>query len=223
MRLTVGSLPPAVYWRRRAVVLGVLLVVVIILWSSCSGSAKSGAGTNRTGSTSSTSPSALASIEPTPTASTALLTPTIGGSTAPPPSSAPAVAGSAHPQCADADLQLVASPETATAPNGAYLKFFLRIKNISGRTCTRDLGPDHQELYLQTGTTKVWSSDTCNQLKGSDVVTMAPNIVHEFNNVWTGLANNNGCNNRKPPGIGKYELFARLDTKISEPATVQLT
>jgi hypothetical protein len=37
------------------------------------------------------------------------------------------------------------------------------------------------------------------------------------------LASSNGCTNRKPPGIGKYDLFARLDTKISAPATVQLT
>ncbi len=201
-------------------VLGVLLVVVILLWTSCSGPSKSDAGANRTAASSSSSPQA------SPSTSAALLTPTITG-TSDAPSSAPPVApqtsATALPPCTDADLQLVAAPETASAPNGAYLKFFLRIKNISGHPCTRDLGPDHQELYLQQGTTKVWSSDACNALHGNDLVTMEPNIVHEFNNTWTGLASNNGCTTRKAPGIGKYELFARLDTKISEPATVQLT
>jgi hypothetical protein len=37
MRSTVGPLPPAVYWRRRALVLGVLLLIVIALFVSCGG------------------------------------------------------------------------------------------------------------------------------------------------------------------------------------------
>src|SRR5215218_4491135 len=37
MRSTVGPLPSAVYWRRRAVVLGALLLGVIVLFVSCSG------------------------------------------------------------------------------------------------------------------------------------------------------------------------------------------
>jgi hypothetical protein len=63
----------------------------------------------------------------------------------------------------------------------------------------------------------------CQAVHGSELVTMAPNIEHEYSVNWNGLASNNGCTNRKPPGIGKYELFARLDTKISAPTTVQLT
>ena len=38
MRLTVGPLPPAVYWRRRAVVLGAGLLFLIVLLYSCTGS-----------------------------------------------------------------------------------------------------------------------------------------------------------------------------------------
>ena len=37
MRLTVGPLPPAVYWRRRAIVLGVAVVLVFLIVQSCSG------------------------------------------------------------------------------------------------------------------------------------------------------------------------------------------
>jgi hypothetical protein len=223
MRLTVGSLPASVYWRRRAVVLGVLLLVVIIMWTSCSGPSKSDASKNA-GVTTTESPSP----EPSPAAS--ILTPTIGGSTtssptlfAPPATGDPGGSAAAVTTCADTDLLLTAQPETALAPNGAYIKFFLKIKNTSGRACTRNLGADHQELYLQSGTTKAWSSDVCQAVHGSELVTMAPNIEHEYSVNWNGLASNNGCTNRKPPGIGKYELFARLDTKISAPTTVQLT
>ena len=37
MRLTVGPLPSAVYWRRRAIVLGVAVVLVFLIVQSCSG------------------------------------------------------------------------------------------------------------------------------------------------------------------------------------------
>ena len=35
MRLTVGPLPPAVYWRRRSLVLGVALLVVFLIVQAC--------------------------------------------------------------------------------------------------------------------------------------------------------------------------------------------
>jgi hypothetical protein len=234
MRLTVGTLPPAVYWRRRAVVLGVLLVVVLLFWASCGGPDHSNGNSNKAGDTTSASPKA----SPSPSATSSLLVPTVGGNSgsasppasagAPglPPANAPAATGNGAtgiPKCADSDLSLIAQPETAVAPNGAYDKFFIKIKNITDHPCTRDLGADHQELYLQKGTSKVWSSDVCNPAKGTDTVTMQPNIEHEYNANWNGQASDAGCTNRKPPGIGKYELFARLDTKISEPADVQLT
>ena len=37
MRTTVGPLPPAVYWRRRAVVLGAVLLVALLWFVSCGG------------------------------------------------------------------------------------------------------------------------------------------------------------------------------------------
>jgi len=40
MRATVGPLPSAVYWRRRAVVLGAVLLGIIVLFVSCSGGDK---------------------------------------------------------------------------------------------------------------------------------------------------------------------------------------
>src|SRR3954454_8668293 len=148
MRLTVGSLPASVYWRRRALVLGVLLLAVIVLWTSCSGPAKSDASKT-------TAVSTTNSPSPEPSAAATILTPTIGGTTTssptqftPPPTADPAGSNAAVTTCADTDLLLTAQPETALAPNGAYIKFFLKIKNTSGRPCTRNLGADHQDLYL---------------------------------------------------------------------------
>jgi hypothetical protein len=223
MKLTVGPLPATIYWRRRAVLLGVLLVVVVMFWASCSGPpAKSDARPNGASATGSSSPAATpTSTELTPIVASGQPSSGPSGGAAPPAHTTGTA--SVTVSCADADLQLTAAPETAVAPNGAYLRLKLKIKNISGRACLRDLGSDHQELYILSGTTKMWSSDACNAFHGSNLTVMQPNIEHLYENNWNGTASSAGCTNRQPPGQGKYQLFARLDNMISPPATIQLT
>lgn len=218
MKLTVGPLPAGVYWRRRAIVGGALLIVVVMLMVQCSGSDE-----KRTpASAKSQSPTTTVTADPTPT----VQTPTTGdpGTGAPTSSgsSAPAVA-STLPICADAELSLAATPEQPVQFRGAYLKFTLKIKNVSARECTRDLGADFQELYLQVGAIKMWSSDQCDAPHGSKPTTMKPGIEVSFTATWDGKANNNGCAAREIPPQGKYELVGRLDTKLSTPVQVQLT
>lgn len=220
MKLTVGPLPAGVYWRRRAIVGGGVLVVALMLWASCGGApndkmnsaaASAGAPTSAAG-------------EPSPT----IQVPIVGGDpatsspTAAATSSAPSQTGTVPP-CADADLSLAAAPEQSVQFRGAYLKFTLKIKNISSHECIRDLGADYQELYLQNGAVKIWSSDQCDAPHGSQMTVLKPSIEVSFVNVWNGKATNNGCTNREPPPAGKYQLVGRLDTKISEPVQVQLT
>jgi hypothetical protein len=216
MKLTVGPLPAGVYWRRRAIIGGALLIVLMLLWAQCSGP-----DPKRTpASAQSPSAGATATANPTPT----VQTPTTGDpvTSAPASSSAPAVA-STLPVCADADLSLAAAPEQAMQFRGAYLKFTLKIKNVSARECTRDLGADHQELYLQVGALKMWSSDHCDAPHGSQPTTLKPSIEVSFSTTWNGKASNNGCVNREIPPAGKYELVGRLATKFSAPVQVQLT
>ncbi|WP_432983869.1 hypothetical protein [Dactylosporangium sp. CA-233914] len=222
MKLTIGPLPAGVYWRRRAIVGGVLVVASLMLWTSCGGSGGDGDDQRRTsGTADATSPAP----EPTVT----IQVPTTGGpaptSSAPPPaaSSPAAPPPSTAPPCADADLSLIATPEQAVQFRGAYLKFMLKIKNTSGHDCSRDVGADAQELYLQVAASKIWSSDTCDAPHGTQMTVLKPGIEVSFTNVWNGKATNNGCANRETPPAGKYELVGRLGTKLSDPVQVQLT
>ncbi|WP_238015381.1 hypothetical protein KZZ52_01370 [Dactylosporangium sp. AC04546] len=221
MKMTVGPLPAGVYWRRRAIVGGVLLIVVLMLWASCG---RGDPGDNKTSGPASGAPTATATAtaEPTIQVPTTGEAPTSSAPPSSPPSSAPAVT-STVPLCADADLSLTAAPEQPVQFRGAYLKFFLRIKNTSNHDCVRDLGADFQELYLQVGASKIWSSDQCDAPHGTELKTLKPGIEVEYSNTWNGKATNNGCENREVPPAGKYQLVGRLDTKISEPVNVQLT
>src|SRR5690242_15828423 len=117
MKLTVGPLAPAVYWRRRAVVLGVLLFVVFLIAYSCSGSDPSGAanvGAPRSQSPSPASPSPSASTVLTLPLDTEPSLPASGQPVGPPATGGPAAPG----PCADADMSVVAVPDPASVKQG---------------------------------------------------------------------------------------------------------
>ncbi|HLL65896.1 MAG TPA: hypothetical protein VK453_09110 [Micromonosporaceae bacterium] len=222
MKLTVGPLPSAVYWRRRAVLLGAMLLIFSVLWvsiSSVSRSAPSDSGDKRVTTSGSSS---------------AILTPSVDGTDGAPPSGVPAVqtgpvvpapALPAVPTCTDEDIALTPVAEPNPARRGASVKLSLKIKNISARKCTRDLGAEAQELYIQLDATKVWSSDACNPQHDSSVQHLNADAEVPFFVNWGGKANNAGCDEakRQPPAPGRYQLFGRLATKISEPVALTLT
>jgi hypothetical protein len=120
-------------------------------------------------------------------------------------------------------MAVAAVADPASAARATTVKFTLRIKNTSNRSCVRDVGADPQELYLQDAAkVKVWSSDTCDTLHTRDVRTFKPGDEAEFYVVWNGRTNNTGCTNQQPPAAGRYQLVGRLATKLSEPGTLEL-
>jgi hypothetical protein len=225
MNLTVGPLPPAVYWRRRALVLGVVLLLVILLVSMCGG--RGGASKDHAG---------LASSSPTssPTPGDGSRPPILGGpgsatgtpggtgadSATPDPGGAtPPSGASVDPSvCTDAEILLTPSIEEVAAGNYPY-QMTLKIRNTSKRTCKRDVGAGPQELHITDSAGHVvWSSDYCqNGAGGSDVRTFGPNIETPFKLVWDGDGDGPGCvkGTRLPPG--SYQLVAKLGTKVSAP------
>ena len=226
MKLTVGPLPAGVYWRRRAILGGTVLVVGLMLWASCGGN--DAGAQRRTGAAASAGAPTSGAPEPAqsiqvPTTGEAPTSAPASTPSSTPPSTGGSTASTTVPPCADADLSLVATPEQQVQFRGAYLKFTLKIKNVSGHDCVRDLGADFQELYLTVGAVKMWSSDACEAPHGSQLTTLKPGIEVSFTNVWNGKATANGCANRETPPAGKYQLVGRLDTKLSDPVQVQLT
>jgi hypothetical protein len=222
MRLTVGPLPPAVYWRRRAVVLGAALLFLIVVLYSCVGSGKSGAAPE---STKSPKP-------PAPTGS--VLTPETGAPpTSEPPEPTPTTEQVTQEQppagdggCTDEELSVIPVPSQTTAKRGVTIELRLKIKNVSKRACSRDLGALAQELYIKLGARKVWSSDTCNPSRDSNVQSLKPNIEHEYRVSWNGRADTkcaSGLASGPYPDPGEYQLFGRLGTKLSEPVKVTIT
>ncbi|WP_045744478.1 MULTISPECIES: hypothetical protein [Actinoplanes] len=248
MRATVGPLSASVYWRRRAVVLGAVLLGVIVLFVSCSGGDDKDSGT-KNASTQYPTP-APASASPTPSfldsapgAGPALPDPADLQSATPDDNELPAgtdptvtfgstaSAGSgtaalpADGTCADSELSVTPIPAAAEVKRGVPVELRIKVKNVGTRTCNRDVGSGPQELYLEQGAQKFWSSDKCNPSADSDLRSFAPGAEREYQVTWNGRQSTQ-CEGTTPsgpvPAAGQYELRSRLGTIISEPVTLSI-
>ncbi|TCB98973.1 hypothetical protein E0H26_06060 [Micromonospora zingiberis] len=238
MRLTVGPLSPAVYWRRRAVVLGAVLLFLVVLLYSCNGQR---GGNDATGNG---QPDPGVSGTPDPTGS--VLTPQTGS----PPPSGDAGAGPATPTgspasepsltnnppvvapvadegtCTDNELSVTAVALPAQVIRGAGVDLHLKVRNRADRTCNRDVGATAQEIYIKSGAEVVWSSDTCGTASGSDVQSFTSGFERSYQVGWNGKDSSrcaNGLASGATPPAGTYEVFARVGTKLSQPAKLVLT
>jgi hypothetical protein len=220
MRLTVGPHPAAVYWRRRAVVLVGLAIVTLIVAYACGGTSSSGAESPH--ATASPTATILHPYIATPTPTTPPPTPTPTPYTLPQPV--------ASGPCTDGEIGLTASANPGSAVRGEPVSFTITIKNISTRSCARDIGAEPQTLLLldATGTSTIWSSDDCNPNHSSDVETLAAGATRSFTLTWDGNRSRSGtgqptCTGATQPDPGDYQLVARLDKKLSAPFILHLT
>jgi len=226
MRLTVGPLPSAVYWRRRAIVLGAMFIVLLVLFTTCRGGG--GSGASPTGATSSptvdateSSPDATESPTLTPTQA-----PTTAPALPPPATSAPPDQGPSKGDCTDAEIKVTPAPSLTDAPAGQTIIIKLRIKNVSDRECTRDVGPDEQEIYIKKGAETIWSSDRCSTFRGSERKPFPEDLEMEFQVTWNGRQSTNcksGAATGVAPSPGSYEVFGRLGSNLSAPVKLTLT
>jgi hypothetical protein len=196
--MTVGPLPPAVYWRRRGAV-GAALLAVLLGFTTCTagGSDAASDGAEKAAETPSARPSP-APVTPVPS----------------PSAIAQAAPGGA---CTDAQLSLTAVPVSESFRSGTMPKLRLVIQNVGSAPCRRDVGADEQELRVMTGTQRVWSSDDCQPLKGRSLRTLAAGEKRTYTLTWSGKHSVPGCaeaRTRVEPG--RYEVQARLGSLLSE-------
>lgn len=237
MRLIVGPLPAAVYWRRRAMVLGALLAAVLMITLVVRGTGSGGAQQPTANGTPTTGASpASAAVEPagTPTASPTdgVITPV--SELTPSPTGAPEGEGEGEGEvdpnaCTDTEIKVTAKPAQTSLKRGSDLLITLLIKNVSQRTCTRDVGADLQELRILKSTEKVWSSDDCGGPRGHEVRSFPPAHERSYTVVWNGHSSS-ACEKsikRVPdgpvPAAGEYRLYARVGTAISASVALKLT
>lgn len=129
--------------------------------------------------------------------------------------------------CSDDDMLITAVADRTEFAAGESVRFTIRIRNDSDRTCVRDIGGGQRELYLieGTGASKVWSTRLCGAPTGSEVTRLDPGFETAHFILWTGRTSST-CDGDQPAGPdatpGSYQLFARLGTAYSEPVAITI-
>jgi hypothetical protein len=221
MRLTVGSLPPAVYWRRRLIVLAAALLLLFLVAQACMSRAP--AGDPAAGDEPSSSAGATATGEPATAPGTA------PPGTAPPGEDENGDPGEAPDPsiCNDDEILVTAVAAQTTVVRGESVRFTIRIAHDADRDCRRDVGGDQRELYLVrgSGAEHVWSSRDCANPSGTDEVELSAGWEREHHIDFSGFGTDR-CDGAAAAGPelqpGEYQLRARLGTDRSEQVTITL-
>jgi hypothetical protein len=230
--MTVGPLPPSVYWRRRGMVAAAVLLVVLLLGMCATRGEGSGGGSGQV-PTSQSSPSGdgdpnAANLPgandggaDSGTGTSTSQHPDVsepaaddgGAGTGPQPSPEPK-----KPACSDSAIDVEPALDRPQYRVGEQPRMRLTIRNVSSQSCWRDVGADFQELRVMLGGQRIWSSDDCAPVHGWDMREFAANQTVSFTLVWAGTTSKPKCPApRVQARSGTYQLYARLGTEMSGP------
>ncbi|MFD3746710.1 hypothetical protein [Nocardia sp. NPDC058633] len=201
-----GPLSPEIYWRRRALAIGVIVVALaIVIWlvtlvarGGDPAEADKAAGSTTTSAESSTSEKSATSSAPS------------SGSAA--PSTTTGAAQPAAQPCSDQSLALKVTVGQPTYRVGDQPAFGTVITNISSAACSRDLGAGPQFLvYTLDGQRRLWASNDCNQDNPAEMKTLEAGEQLSYKGTWFGTTSQPQCaGDRLPVPAGAYMVVAEL-------------
>ncbi len=219
-----GPLPPEIYWRRRALAIGVLVVALaLVIWLVLTVTRGGDSpGTTKAAATSSVSATSKpAGASSTPPATTESSAKPSGTTTAAAASAGQVVAGT----CPDQSLAVKVTVEHPTYKTGENPVFGIVITNISSTVCSRDVGSGLQQVSVTTldGQRRLWSSTDCYPDGAPDVRTLNRGEQAAFMVTWSGSTSQPNCAGDRvqvPPGA--YAVVAQLGSlrSAAEPFNI---
>ena len=233
LRNPVGSLAPAVYWRRRVLVVLAFVAVLALILYACSGS---GSGKKQSVGDGKTSPTASQSSLPSNggNSSQAAANGGASGASGATSASAGAPSGSASGGATTAggvnggvvgttggtggttagttgtaggpgcQLSLSLTSQAAAYANGVDPQFTVAIVNKGTADCDVDVSPKSLVLNVYSGQEHIWSSADC-ATGGKDLRGIAPGGVQTVSYTWNRTRSSQGCTaNAGSAQLGMY-------------------
>jgi hypothetical protein len=194
-----GSRSPAVYWRRRIVLLGALAAMIALtVWVLRPGADK---GSAAAPSSHTPAPSGATSTHPGPSStSRSTATNTSASRTHP-----------TTPACTPAALKVAAVVDRPSYRVGQQPMLLLQVTNIGHGPCVQNLADSQVELRVYNGESRVWGSHDCTVQPGVSDHTLAVGQPVRVSVVWSGLSSQPKCaGTRQRVGAGSYTLYALL-------------
>jgi hypothetical protein len=125
------------------------------------------------------------------------------------PTAQPAVPAVAEGECSDADTSVRVEVDRETTAVGEGVHINMIVKNISAKTCKRDVGSGANEVTVISGPALIWSTDHCNPNTDKDLVELAPGQEWDVKVVWIGKQTATGCKVTNMADPGAYWAHGR--------------
>jgi hypothetical protein len=224
----IGSLPPQVYWRRRAMAGIVAVLVIWFFWGTLSGGGKGGganAAQPNTPAAAGSSPATTPSGTPAPVVTTVapVVTSKPASVTVTSPAATTTVAAPTTPKCTSASIKVTLSADHTVYAAGVNPHFVLTVTNSGPVACRVDVGTTNRGFLVTSGTDRIWSSTDCTTTS-PNVATFKPKDTVAYAHTWTRQRSSSaGCaaagTSARP---GTYKVVAHLGDLISSPAVFRL-
>lgn len=244
-----GPLPPEIYWRRRALAVGVLVVVLavivgLIFWIS--GGDDGGKNTANSSDLTGTPSYALPSAYSDPSASSSAAPGGVsggsggGGVAGPGESQAAGQPGTggqtpagdtpepvpASGLCPDQNVSVVLYTDKPVYNEGDQPIFTIAVTNAGLSECTRDVGKAMQNVTVLnlSGDRRIWASGDCAPVEGVNNQLLKPGQQVKETIDWSGTTSSPGCEApREAVAPGSYQAVAKIGEKASEPITFNVS
>jgi hypothetical protein len=212
-----GPLPTQIYWRRRALAIGVAVLVVAVIAAIVLVVIKN-TGTDNT-SAEEQATTAAAPPTPLPGENPEVKTPVMPpAQQAPAPTPTPTAAVTPPPilnegdDCPDSTLAVKGITNQPQYVVGDQPKFTMVVTNIGLVACQRDVGAAVLAAYVYSlDNARLWSNLDCAPSNETLVKTFQPGEQVTTEVTWTGMGSAPGCPlPRQPIGPGTYNLVVQL-------------
>ncbi len=218
-----GPLPSQIYWRRRALAIGIAVVVVGIVAAIVAVIMTSSSGAESKPSDETT---AAAPPTPLPGENPEVKSPVMPPAQhAPPPTATPTAAVTPPPllkegdDCPDSTLAVKGITSQPQYVVGDQPKFTMVVTNIGLVACKRDVGAAVLAAYVYSlDNNRLWSNLDCAPSNETLVKTFNPGEQVTTEVTWTGMGSAPQCPMpRQPIGPGTYNLIVQLGNLRSSP------
>lgn len=220
-----GPLPSQIYWRRRALALGIAVVVIGVVAAVVLMVVSGGSGAETKNAGEQSAPAAPAPT-PLPGENPEVKTPIVPApQQVPPPTPTPTAAVTPPPvlqegdDCPDSTLAVKGITSQPEYVVGDQPKFTMVVTNIGLVACKRDVGAAVLAAYVYSlDNTRLWSNLDCAPSNETLVKTFAPGEQVTTEVTWTGMGSAPQCPlPREPIGAGTYNLIVQLGNLRSAP------
>lgn len=213
-----GPLPTQIYWRRRALALGIAVLVIGVIAAIVVVVVKNTGGTDTEGAEA-PAPTAAGAPTPLPGENPEVKTPVQPpAQNAPAPTPTPTAAVAPPPvlnegdDCPDSTLAVKGITNQPQYVVGEQPKFTMVVTNIGLVGCKRDVGAAVLAAYVYSlDNARLWSNLDCAPSNETLVKTFQPGEQVTTEVTWTGMGSAPGCPlPRQPIGPGTYNLVVQL-------------